>query len=132
MGPEFMPLSPEYADRRDEPFGPAIQYRTYSVAGIWMGFYMGLIYLQRSHPDMPPTAMQSVGLSARKTAEYANRIGRIAVGLSEDCSGVSEISTVLAAAFIESSLPLFVAGIQVRNSTLRHSRLLKLSHMPAS
>lgn len=118
LGPEFQPLSSEYADRRDHPFGPALQYRTYSVAGIWMNFYAGLIHLHRSHPDMPPTAMQSVGFSARKTAGYANMVGRIAVGLSDDCSSVTEISTVLAAAFLESSMCLFVAAVQVRSSLL--------------
>lgn len=121
LGPEFKPLSPQYADRRDHPFGPAIQYRTYSVAGIWMNFYTGLIHLHRSHPDMPPTAMQSVGFSARKTAGYASLIGRIAVGLSDDCSNVTEISTVLAAAFLESSMCLFVAAVQVRRSPLSAS-----------
>ena len=47
----FRPLSSELADRsHDEPFGIAVQYETYSIAGIWMNFYMGLIHLQRSHP----------------------------------------------------------------------------------
>lgn len=113
LGPEFQPLSPELADHRDYPFGPVLQYRTFSVAGIWMNYYMGVIHLYRSHPSMPPAAMQSVGFSAHQTALAANRIGRICVGLSDDLSGVSEISTVMAAAFIESSFCLFVAAVQV-------------------
>lgn len=123
LGPEFKPLSPEYTDHRDNPFGPALQFRTYSVGGIWMNFYMGLIHLHRSHPDMPPTAMQSVGFSAHQTAGYANQIGRIAAGLSDDCSRVTEISTVLAAAFLESSMCLFVAAVQVRFSPVNVTAL---------
>lgn len=114
LGPEFQPLRPEYSDRRDSPFGMTLQYRTFSVAGIWMNFYMGLIHLHRTHPSMPPAAMQAAGLSARQTAQYATEIGRIAAGLSDDCSQETEISTLVSAAFIESCFCLFVAGIQVR------------------
>lgn len=114
LGAEFRHLSPEYTDSRDYPFGPVLQYRTFSVAGIWMNFYMGLIHLYRSHPTMPPAAMQSVGISARKTAEYAIQIGRIAVGLSDDLRHVNEINTVTAAALIESAFCMFVAAVQVR------------------
>lgn len=113
LGPDFRPLGPEFTDRRDRPFGQAIQYRTYSVAGIWMNYYAALISLHRSHPDMPSAAMPAAGASARHTAVYANLIGRIAVGLSGGCSDTSEISTVLAAAFLESTFCLFVAAIQV-------------------
>ncbi|KAF4126757.1 Fungal Zn(2)-Cys(6) binuclear cluster domain [Geosmithia morbida] len=113
LGADFRPLAREFTDRRDRPFGQTIQYRTYSVAGIWMNYYAALISLQRSHPDMPPAAIQAAGASARQTAKYANMIGRIAVGLSGDCSDVKDISTVLAAAFLESTFCLFVAAIQV-------------------
>lgn len=132
LGPEFMPLGEEYTDRRETPFGTAVQYRTFSVAGIWMNYYMGLICLHRAHPGMPPAAMMAAGRAARETAPFAREIGRIAAGLSdEDVSGRSEISTLVGAAFIESSFCLFVAGIQVcsplplsvifRSLTLTHS-----------
>ncbi|KAF7559655.1 hypothetical protein G7046_g4488 [Stylonectria norvegica] len=94
LGLEFQPLRPEYSDRRESPFGMTLQYRTFSVAGIWMNYYMGMIHLHRTHPSMPPAAMQAAGLSARQTAEYANQIGRIAAGLSDDCSQAQEISTL--------------------------------------
>ncbi|CAG9937153.1 unnamed protein product [Clonostachys rosea f. rosea IK726] len=119
LGPEFQPLGPEYTDRRERPFGLALQYRTFSVAGIWLNYYMGLIALHRSHPSMPPTAMQSVGLSARKTAEYANLIGRIAVGMFDGGPEVTEVSTVSAAALIESAICLFVAAVQFQDEEQR-------------
>ncbi|KAL2753439.1 hypothetical protein ACRALDRAFT_2111761 [Sodiomyces alcalophilus JCM 7366] len=94
FGPEFEPLGPEYADRRDSPFGPTLQYRTFSVAGIWLNYYMGLIHLYRTHPMMPPAAMIAQGIQARHTDQYAREIGRIAAGLCDDLTGVTEISTL--------------------------------------
>lgn len=114
LGPEFRPLGDEYTDRRETPFGTAVQYRTFSVAGIWMNFYMGLICLHRAHPSMPPAAMMAAGRAARETAPFAREIGRVAAGLSEeDVSNRTEITTLVAAALIESCFCLFVAGIQV-------------------
>ena len=125
LGAEFQPLGPEYADNRDYPFGPALQYRSFSVAGIWMNYYMGLIHLYRSHPIMPPAAMASVGLAASNTYEFANRLGRIAVGLSDNFDNMNEVSTVMAAALIESAFCLFVASVQViRNSTFFYQTFL--------
>ena len=109
----FKPLDSEYADRKDTPFGPALQYRTYSVAGIWMSYYMGLIHLYRSRPNMPPAAMQAAGMAAPSTAGFAIQIGRIAAGLTDDCSRKTDISTTLAAPLIESCFCLFVAAVQV-------------------
>lgn len=113
LGPDFQPLSTEYADDKDSPFGPVVQYKTHSIAGIWMNYYMGLIHLHRSHPTMPPAAMRAAGMTAHKTGAYAIQIGRIAAGLSVDCSQFTELNTFLGAAFIESSFCLFVAGVQV-------------------
>ncbi len=81
LGHDFEPLGPEYDRPRETPFGPALSYRTYSIAGIWMNFYMGMIVLHRSHPSMPPVAMIAAGMAARQTAPYATEIGRIASGL---------------------------------------------------
>ncbi|CAM1511415.1 Fc.00g089280.m01.CDS01 [Cosmosporella sp. VM-42] len=120
LGPEFQPLRPEYSDRRESPFGMTLQYRTFSVAGIWMNYYMGMIHLFRTHPSMPPAAMQAAGLSARKTAGYAIQLGRIAAGLSDDCSQMAEIGTMVSAAFIESCFCLFVAGVQYQEDAQRH------------
>ncbi|KAK7418387.1 hypothetical protein QQX98_004007 [Neonectria punicea] len=119
LGPEFQPLRPEYSDRRDSPFGMTLQYRTFSVAGIWMNYYMGLIHMYRTHPSMAPAAMQAAGMSAHQTGMFSNRIGRIAAGLSDDCSHLEEISTLVSAAFIESCFCLFVAAIEFRDDAQR-------------
>lgn len=113
LGPEFQPLGREYVDPGGTLFGDNEQYRTFSVAGIWMNFHMGLIHLQRSHPNMPPTAMQSVGFAAKNTHASAVRVGRIAIGLATDLSKATEVNTVLAAALVESAFCLFVAAVQV-------------------
>ncbi|KJZ79919.1 hypothetical protein HIM_00633 [Hirsutella minnesotensis 3608] len=119
LGPHFQALNSEYTDRKETPFGSALQYRTYSVAGIWMNYYMGLIHLYRSRPNMPPAAMQAAQVAAPSTAGYAIQIGRIAAGLSDDCSRRPEVSTTLAAAFIESCFCLFVAAVQLQNNDQR-------------
>ncbi|KAJ0159295.1 putative transcriptional regulatory protein C15D4.02 [Colletotrichum tanaceti] len=119
FGPEFQPLGAEYADRRDSPFGPTLQYRTFSVAGIWMNYYMGLIHLYRAHPKMPPAAMIAAGIQAQHTVKFAIEIGRIAAGLTDDCTNVVEISTLVGAALIESSFCLFVGGIQYQDNAQR-------------
>jgi hypothetical protein len=113
LGPDFQPLAEEFSDRRDTPFGTARQYSTFSLAGICMNYYMGLICLYRTHPSMPPAAMMAAGRAARETAPFAREIGRIAAGLTDDVSDVTEISTLVGAALIECCFCLFVAGIQV-------------------
>ncbi|KAM6533718.1 hypothetical protein FALCPG4_006677 [Fusarium falciforme] len=119
LGPEFQPLRPEYSDKRDSPFGMTMQYRTFSVAGIWMNYYMGMIHLFRTHPSMPPAAMQAAGMSARQTAQYSNKLGRVAAGLSDDCSQMTEITCLVSAAFIESCFCLFVAAIEYQDDGQR-------------
>ena len=113
LGPDFEPMSAEYSFPEMTPFGPALMYRTYSIAGIWMNYYMGMIILHRSHPAMPPLALVAAGMAAQQTAQYANEVARIAAGLYEDTTGLQEIPTTVAAAFLESGFCLFVAGVQV-------------------
>ncbi len=59
--------------RRGDTFGPSRMYRTYSIAGIWMNYFMGLIALYRAHPSMPPIAMVAAGITAG--ADYALGVG---------------------------------------------------------
>jgi hypothetical protein len=111
LGLDFQPKAD--VDGVKSPFGPRLRYQNYAIAGIWMNFYMGLIHLHRSHPSMPPAAMQAAGLAAHQTGGYAIEIGRIAAGLADDCTQLSEINTLIGAAFIESAFCLFVAAVQV-------------------
>lgn len=115
LGPDFDPLSEDVHSPQDSPFGPALTYRTYSIAGIWMNFYMGLVLLHRAHPSMPPFAMVAAHTVAEQTDPYANEIGRLVAGVAEDWSPDVTISTVQSAAYIECCFPLFVAAVQVRN-----------------
>ncbi|KAH8681396.1 hypothetical protein BX600DRAFT_505090 [Xylariales sp. PMI_506] len=112
FGPEFEPLSDDLYPPSYSPFGPALRYRTYSIAGIWMNYLMGLVVLHRAHPEMPPVAMMAAGMSANETMEYALQIARIADGLEENVSMITEVSTLVGAALIESAFCCFVAAVQ--------------------
>lgn len=113
LGPDFDPMGPDLVAPHMTPFGPAQTYRTYSIAGIWMSYYMGLILWHRAHPSMPPVAMIAAGMAAQHTGSFANEVGRIAAGLAEDISTMNEVPTSLGAAFIECSFCVFVAAVQV-------------------
>jgi hypothetical protein len=43
LGSGFQPINDEFGDqtRAKSPFGDAIYFKTYSIAGIWMNYYMG-------------------------------------------------------------------------------------------
>ncbi|KAK4156211.1 transcriptional regulatory protein moc3 [Chaetomidium leptoderma] len=126
LGPDFEPMGPDFAPPEMTPFGPALVYRTYSIAGIWMNYYMGLIVLHRAHPSMPPVAVIAAGMAAQQTGRWANEIARIAAGLHEDTTHVSAVSTLVGAAFIESCFPLFVAGVQYQDLHQRHWAIRRL------
>lgn len=121
LGPDFEPLGPEFDTPVSSPFGPALQYRTYSIAGVWMNYYMGLIVLHRCYPTMPPIAMVAAGMAAQQTAPFAIQIGRIVAGIGgEDMGTMSSINTLLGCVSIESSFPLFVAAVQYQDTAQRH------------
>ncbi|KAI4603144.1 hypothetical protein KJ359_005936 [Pestalotiopsis sp. 9143b] len=119
LGPDFEPLDSDMHPLSMTPFGPALRYRTFSIAGIWLNYYMGMIILHRSHPQMPPVAMMAGPMSAQQTMGYALKIAQIAHGLEENVGALSEVSTVVSAAFIESAFCLFVAGIQYQSTEQR-------------
>lgn len=116
FGPDFQPLGPEHCQTIESPFGPALQYRTYSMAGIWIIYYMGLILCHRYHPSMPPAATIAAGIAARQTGFYANEIGRISAAIAPNASQVAQVSTGVGAGLIECTFGLFIAGVQVRAS----------------
>ncbi|KAI0111803.1 hypothetical protein F4814DRAFT_450480 [Daldinia grandis] len=126
FGPEFEALGTDVYPARATPFGLAAHYRTYSIAGVWMNYYMGLIILHRAHPTMPPVAMMAAGISARTTASYCMEVGRIAAGLEENIAHLASVSTLMAAALIECCFPLFVAGIQYHDDFQRQWLIQRL------
>lgn len=113
LGADFQPMGPDIHPQRDSPFGPAWTYRTLPIAGIWMNFYMGLVILHRAHPSMPPFAMVAAHMCARETQPYANEIGKIVAGVSDDWGAETMVSTLAGAAYIECCFPLFVGAVQV-------------------
>jgi hypothetical protein len=119
FGEDFQALGPEFSTPIETPFGPALQYRTYGIAGIWMNYHMAQIFLHRSHPSMPPAAMMAAGIAARETGWHANEIGRIAAGIAPNCTMASSVNPSVGAALIESSTCLFLAGVQVCLPTYR-------------
>ncbi|KAL2189548.1 fungal transcriptional regulatory-like protein [Thermothelomyces heterothallicus CBS 203.75] len=126
LGPDFEPMGPDFAPPEMTPFGPALVYRTYGIAGVWMNYYMGLIVLHRAHPSMPPVAVAAAGMAAQRTGRWANEIARICAGVHEDTTHVAAISTPVGAAFIECCFPLFVAGVQFQDLAQRHWTIRRL------
>ncbi|KAI1133764.1 hypothetical protein F5Y10DRAFT_4789 [Nemania abortiva] len=120
FGPDFEPLPADIYPAQMTPYGPATHYRTYSIAGIWMNYYMGLIVLHRAHPKMPPVAMLAAGMSAATTMPWALKLAQIAAGLEENITRLTVVSTLMGAALIESAFPLFVAGVQLQDEAQRH------------
>jgi len=132
FGPDFQALGPEYSQPINTPFGPALQYRTYSIAGIWIFYYLGLIVCHRSHPSMPPAAMMAAGLTAKQTAFFAVEICRIAGGISPDVSTAEYVNISVGAGLMESSFGLFVAGVQMQDPLQRRwiiQRLLDIERL---
>lgn len=113
FGEDFQALGPEFSRPVDSPFGPALQYRTYSIAGIWLNYYMALIVCHRAHPSMPPVAMMAAGMAAKQTAFFANQLGRVAAGIAPYSTGAAQVTPGVGAALIETSFCLFIAGVQV-------------------
>lgn len=127
FGEDFQPLGPEFSSPIQTPFGPAHQYRTYGIAGIWMNYYMGLIACHRAHPDMPPAAMMAAGFAARQTASMANELGRVAAGIAPDCSMTTQVSPGVGAGLIESATCLFISGVQYQDAGQRLWTINRLS-----
>ncbi|KAJ4390041.1 hypothetical protein N0V93_007514 [Gnomoniopsis smithogilvyi] len=126
LGADFQPVGSDVHPQRDSPFGPAWTYRTLPIAGIWMNFYMGLVILHRAHPSMPPFAMVAAHMCAVETQPYANEIGKIVAGVSDDWGAETMVSTLLGAAYIECCVPLFVGAVQFKDKLQRHWAIRRL------
>ncbi|KAG0644972.1 hypothetical protein D0Z07_9314 [Hyphodiscus hymeniophilus] len=127
VGEDFQSLGPEFSEPIQTPFGPALQYRTYAIAAIWLAFNMGLIVHHRAHPSMAPGALVALGVTATKTAAFANSIGCIAAGIAPDVDRASYVSPGVSAALGESMFALFIAGVQYETKEQRSWTLSRLS-----
>lgn len=125
LGKEYKPMPIEYMPVQSTPFGPAIYYRTYSIATLQSLYYTALMILHRVHPTMPAQVMMAAGIAAPKTTVYAVDIARITAGLVPT-DPTAQINPSLGASLIEASIPLFFAGVQYRDQSHRDWLVHKL------
>ncbi|KAL8735197.1 MAG: hypothetical protein Q9166_001073 [cf. Caloplaca sp. 2 TL-2023] len=128
FGPDYQPLSPNHMTPLSTPFGPALYYRTYSIACTWSLFYTARMFATRVAPSMPPAAMAAAGVAAPKTAHWANNIGRICAGL-QPVSTTAPLNPSHGAALMDSCMGLFHAGIQFRDAAQRGWTITKLRNV---
>ncbi|KAL9096537.1 MAG: hypothetical protein Q9163_006435, partial [Psora crenata] len=125
LGPSYEPLSPEHMTPLSTPFGPAIYYRSYTIACVHCLYYCGRIILTRVQPSMPPAAMAAAGVAAPHTASYANTIGRICAGI-QPASPTAPLNPHHGAALLDVCMGLFFAGIQYQDPAQRGWTITKL------
>ncbi|KAJ5133146.1 Protein of unknown function DUF3468 [Penicillium atrosanguineum] len=129
LGRDFQPLPADVTTAISSPFGPALQYRTHTIAVIWGFYYAGRILLKRLHPSMPPAMMMSAGVAASTTAEYAQIIGRIAAGIyypQRYNLKAGSLSPTLGSSLQEMTMPMFFAGVQYVDHAQRGWTIAKL------
>lgn len=125
LGPDFQPLPATHVTPLSTPFGPALFYRTYTIACIWTCFLTGRIIAMRVHPSMPPAAMVAAGVAAPRTAQWANMIGRVNAGL-QPIDPHSPLNPAHGAALMDGCMGLFHAGIQYTDAAQRGWTVTKL------
>ena len=125
LGPAFEPLTSEQMTPTATPFGPAIYYRSYSIACIVSLYYCSRIILCRTAPWMPPAAMAAAGVGAASTAEFALLLGRISAGI-QPVSNTAPLNPQHGAALMDSCMGLFFAGVQITDAAQRGWLITKL------
>lgn len=129
LGRDFQPLPADVTSVISTPFGPALQYRTHTIAVIWGFYYVGRILLNRLHPSMPPAMMMSASVAASTTTEYAQIIGRTAAGIyypQRYNLKAGSLSPTLGSSLQEMTIPMFFAGVQYVDHTQRVWTIAKL------
>ncbi|PYI08212.1 hypothetical protein BO78DRAFT_77524 [Aspergillus sclerotiicarbonarius CBS 121057] len=132
LGPYFMPLPPDSMPPISTPFGPALQYRTHTIAVLWGYFLTGRIILHRLHPSMPPAMMVSAKVVASATAAYTQTIGRIAAGIYDSQTfypGVGSLSPTLGSCLIKMTVPIFFSAIQYTDPAQRDWVVTRLRNL---
>ena len=122
LGHHFLPLPADSAPPIATPFGPALQYRTQTIAVIWGFYYLGRILLHRLHPCMPPAMMVAAGVAAPTTGEFTQLVGKIAAGIYYPQSfniETGNLSPTLGSCLIEITVPIFFAAIQYTDRAQR-------------
>ncbi|OJJ46771.1 hypothetical protein ASPZODRAFT_66476 [Penicilliopsis zonata CBS 506.65] len=122
LGRDFLPLPPDSTPPIPTPFGPALQYRTNTIAVVWGFYYAGRIILHRLHPSMPPAMMVASGVVAGVTAGYAQIIGKILAGIYYPQRYNLEIGTLsptIGTSLTEMTVPIFFAAVQYTDAAQR-------------
>lgn len=125
LGEAFQPLTSEYQEPLDTPFGTALFYRSYDIGCLWAMYNMAMLIAIRAHPHMPPAAHMAAAIAAPDTAFFANQIGRIAAGIvpgPED----QPLNPSLGAALCESCMPSFFAAVQYTEHAQRLSTVSRI------
>ncbi|KAE8377644.1 hypothetical protein BDV26DRAFT_206714 [Aspergillus bertholletiae] len=129
LGPYFRPLPSDSAPPISTVFGPALQYRTHTIAVIWGYYYIGRILLHRMHPSMPPAMMVAAGVAAPTTIEFSQIIGKIAAGIYYPQLfnlEAGSLSPTLGSCLIEITVPIFFAAVQFTDPLQREWTVTKL------
>ncbi|KAJ5666801.1 hypothetical protein N7462_011210 [Penicillium macrosclerotiorum] len=129
LGRDFQPLPADVTQSIATPFGPALQYRTHTIAVIWGFYYAARILLHRLHPCMPPAMMMAAGVAAATTTEYAQTIGRITGGIyypQRYNLEAGSLSPTLGSSLTEMTMPIFFAGVQYMDPAQRGWTIAKL------
>ncbi|KAF7595876.1 hypothetical protein BBP40_004369 [Aspergillus hancockii] len=122
LGPYFRPLPADIAPPISTVFGPALQYRTHTIAAMMGFYYLGRIVLNRLHPSMPPAMMVAAGVAAPTTAEFSQIIGKIATGIyypQQFNLEAGSLSPTLGSCLIEITIPIFFAAVQYTDTAQR-------------
>ncbi|KAE8348112.1 hypothetical protein BDV28DRAFT_112129 [Aspergillus coremiiformis] len=122
LGPYFRPLPPDSAPPISTVFGPALQYRTHTIAVVWGFYYTGRILLHRLHPSMPPAMMVAAGVAARTTTDFSQNIGKIAAGIYYSQLfnlEAGSLSPTLGSCLIEITVPIFFSAVQYTDPAQR-------------
>ncbi|KAJ5124007.1 uncharacterized protein N7515_007832 [Penicillium bovifimosum] len=129
LGRDFQPLPADVAPPISTPFGPALQYRTHTIAVIWGYYYAIRLLLNRLHPCMPPAIMMAAGVAAPITAGYAQTIGKIMAGIYYPQRFNLEAGSLnpnLGSSLTDMTVPIFFAAIQYTDTTQRAWTISKL------
>lgn len=122
LGEAFAPLPADSTTPISSPFGPALQYRSHTIAVLWGYYYSSRIMLNRLHPSMPPATMVAAVAAAPTTAHLSQIIGRITAGIYYPqlyIQKVGNLSPGLGSAWVEATINLFIAGVQYTDATQR-------------
>lgn len=128
LGPDFDQLPLSDVTPYSTPFGPALIYKNPAIANLWLFYNVGRILLHRFHPEMPPAAMISAGVTAHLTKDYAQTVGRICAGLySPHYYGQKgPLDPGFAGALMESTFQLLFAAVQFQDAAQRGWTITKL------